>query len=147
MRVRQYAYFAIRSDTLDAAAIGARLGLAADEVVVRGARQAAPPRPATHAWELCCDRAMRIDDQLAELVSRLMPVRAAIIALAAEGHRGGMNVVRYFDSDDGEPEHHDDIDGSRTLPGQHQLLGFHLDRTILAFLVETGAECGFDEYG
>jgi hypothetical protein len=56
--------------------------------------------------------------------------------------------VRYFNDDDGEeespqPEGTDLI----RLPGQHQLLGWHLDRRVLKFLHHTGAELDVDEYG
>ena len=66
-------------------------------------------------------------------------------------------MVRYFDDDEGEEEV---LTPSRTegvaipiwsgrvkLPGQHQLLGWHLDRKTMEFLVEVGAEVDADEYG
>jgi hypothetical protein len=38
-------------------------------------------------------------------------------------------------------------DGLEKLSGQHQLLGWHLDRHVLNFLSEVGAEFDADEYG
>jgi hypothetical protein len=38
-------------------------------------------------------------------------------------------------------------DGLEKLAGQHQLLGSHLNREVLDFLTEVGAELDADEYG
>jgi hypothetical protein len=152
MRIRQRAYFAVKSDRLDPDAIAARLGLAPDEATVRGTRSADPPRPALHAWTIRCDRAVRVDEQIAEVLARLAPVREALTTLLAESNTYGvLQVVRYFDDPEGEPEHHpgapDGIDGLEVVSGQHQMLGWHLDRSTIEFLVETGVELDVDEYG
>ncbi|MBX3160029.1 MAG: DUF4279 domain-containing protein [Deltaproteobacteria bacterium] len=148
MRIRQRAYFAVKSDRLSAAEITARLGLGPDESTVRGSRVADPPRPALHAWTIRCDRAVRVDEQLGELMARLAPVRAALTTLLAEGHYGVLQVVRHLADPEGDLERHPQRDDDlEVLEGQHQLLGWHLDRAMIEFLVETGVELDVDEYG
>ena len=128
MKTRQYAYFAVRSASLDAAAIAARIGIAPDEIGVKDSRR--PGVPKYHAWKLCSSYGRRVDDQIAELMPRLAPARAAIAALVAEGHPASLQVVRYFGADDGEPG----------------IVGWHLERAVIEFLAATGAEIDVDEY-
>jgi hypothetical protein len=52
VRIRQYTYFALKSETLPAETITARLGIEPD--AVRGARRVDPPVPACHSWAGCC---------------------------------------------------------------------------------------------
>ncbi|SCF37360.1 hypothetical protein GA0070215_12153 [Micromonospora marina] len=55
--------------------------------------------------------------------------------------------MRVFEHPAGEPEDlSGPVDGLQKLPGQHQLLGWHLDRRTLEFLRLTGAELDIDEY-
>jgi hypothetical protein len=60
-------------------------------------------------------------------------------------------VVRYLGAwlaeDEGEEEEITEIDGLEKLPGQHQLLGWHLSRPTMEFLLDIGAELDVDEYG
>jgi hypothetical protein len=59
-----------------------------------------------------------------------------------------LQVVRYFDDPDGEEEELSPPDAElQKLSGQHQLLGWHLDREVLDFLMATGASLDVDEYG
>lgn len=63
-----------------------------------------------------------------------------------------LQILRDFDAADGEGEAHPDLqlpnrDTLVTLPGQHQLLGWHLDGETLKFLSYVGAEIDCDEYG
>ena len=62
-----------------------------------------------------------------------------------------LQVVRYLDDDQGEDEKLTEVtkDGRQLvkLSGQHQLLGWHLDRRALDFLQRTHAEVDVDEYG
>ncbi|HYN92300.1 MAG TPA: DUF4279 domain-containing protein [Pilimelia sp.] len=139
MRIRQYAYFGLWSRLTPASEMTARLGLEPDEVSVRAARSAAPPLPVSHAWKVVCrDRGLTVDEQTARIVVRLGPFAATIGALGtalqqAEGEVSGarLQIVRYFDDKNGEPE----------------LLGWHLDRDLLEFLRVTGADIDVDEYG
>ncbi|HEX4813127.1 MAG TPA: DUF4279 domain-containing protein [Nonomuraea sp.] len=155
MRVRQYVYFAVKSETLDAMAMATRIGLAPDEIAVRGSHHADPPRPVVHVWKVVCrDRGIAVDEQIARLVERLTPYTEAIGALAEELNRGegcstvALQVVRILDTEDGEDE---DLTSPNPefvrLAGQHQLLGWHLDRRTMQFLISTHAELDVDEYG
>ena len=55
MRLRQYVYFALKSEEVSAAEITARLGVEPDEVVVRGSRQTDRfVRPVCHIWKIVC---------------------------------------------------------------------------------------------
>ncbi len=64
-----------------------------------------------------------------------------------------LQIVRYFNDEDGEEEFFDDPittdDGHvlEKLPGQHQLLGWQLEREQLGLLVSMGAYIDADEYG
>jgi hypothetical protein len=57
---------------MSAAEIERRVGLAPDDVMVRGSRTAAPPRPVHHRWEVRCDeRGLGIDAQTEQVIARL----------------------------------------------------------------------------
>jgi hypothetical protein len=63
-----------------------------------------------------------------------------------------LQLVRYLgawlDDDEGEEEGEITVTEVGTkLPGQHQLLGWHLATDVLAFVVDVGAEIDVDEYG
>ncbi|WP_232430429.1 DUF4279 domain-containing protein [Salinispora pacifica] len=136
--------------------ITARLGIEPDEVTTRGSRHPADPVfPAAHCWKVVCRTpSMTVDEQIACIVDRLFGYAPLIGALVAELDRadGGpgsavLQVVRAFGHPAGEPEDlPGPIDGLEKLPGQHQLLGWHLDRPTLEFLRLTGAELDIDEY-
>jgi len=88
---------------------------------------------------------------------RLLPDVESIARFVAEVRGSGrdmrvrLQVVREFESDEGEEEELTELtDGDQTfvkLAGQHQLLGWHLDRPVLDFLQRTSAELHVDEYG
>ena len=145
MQLRQYTYFAVTSTELTADAITTRLGIAPDEVAVRGSKRTDPPVPTAHRWEVHADGEGRIDDQLAALVARLVPIQHLLQQLVAEGHRCGLHVVRTFG--EGEAEAHPPTGELVVISGQHQLLGWHLERSVIAFLAATGIELDVDEYG
>jgi hypothetical protein len=145
LRIRQYVYFSAASTQLDPDAMTARFGVAPDEVSVRGSKRSEPPLPVSHRWELHADGEGRIDDQLTALVARLRPLLHVIKQMIAEGHRCGLQVVRELG--EGEPESHPATGDLVVISGQHQLLGWHLDRDLIAFLAETGMELDIDEYG
>ncbi|MFG1774804.1 DUF4279 domain-containing protein [Micromonospora sp. NPDC049051] len=154
MWIRQYAYFSLRSRSVPASEITARLGLEPDEVLVRGSRSVEPPRPVLHNWQITCrEPGLAVDEQIARVVARLLPLAAEVRHVAADlrsvdGEQGGarLQVVRHLDAEDGEPEEAVAVGGLTKLPGQHQLLGWHLDRATLAFLHLVGADLDVDEY-
>jgi len=156
VRIRQYAYFALRSRHVSAAEITARLGMEPDEISVRASRHADPPRPACHAWKIVCREPGRtIDEQLGPIVDRLWPYLDQLVPLIDElatedADYGGavLRVVRYFDGEQGEEEELSAPDAPlRKLPGQHQLLGWVLERKVLEFLLATNVCLDADEYG
>jgi hypothetical protein len=152
VRIRQYAYFAVFSESMPATEITARLMIEPDKVMIRGSRRAKPPSPVKHGWEVICDdRGMTVDEQVRKVVDRVRPRQAAIAELTREPDarcRAVLEIVRYFDAENGEEEELSPPDAQfQKLPGQHQLLGWHLDRDILAFLIAVNAEIDADEYG
>ncbi len=156
MRVRQRVSFILFSTQVSAAEITARLGLEPDRIGVRGSRRPTPPVPRCHSWRITCDdRGLAVDDQLARVVARLASHKDRIGLLARELRAGdpqhggaAMAVARYFDTDEGEEEELSPPDEPlQKLPGQHQLLGWVLDRDVLEFLLAVDAILDVDEYG
>jgi Domain of unknown function (DUF4279) len=154
MRIRQYVYFALRSDTLPASAITARLVVEPDSILVRGAERPTPPVPACHVWEIECRLpGLSVDEQAARVLNRLRPVAERVQALTATDTVSAvLQVVRYFHADDGEDETLDRMVTDNglvleKLPGQHQLLGWHLTTEDLVLLASMSATLDVDEYG
>lgn len=74
MKISQYTYFAIRSETVTAADMTGVLGIEADRLMVRGSRRRDPPVPVSHAWQVICrDRGMTVDQQVEKVLQRLLP--------------------------------------------------------------------------
>jgi hypothetical protein len=154
VRIKQYAYFVVRSEEIAGEVIAERIGLPGDRIRVRGSRVSQPPRPAFHTWEVVCDApGLRVDAQIQQVFSRVGPYQSAIRKIVANDRCGAtLQVVRYLGAwladNEGEEEEltveENDLD---KLPGQHQLLGWHLDADVLAFLVDVGAQLDVDEYG
>jgi hypothetical protein len=120
-----------------------QLGIAPDEVSVRGSRFTEPrPIPVDHCWKIVCrEPGLRVDEQITSILGRLQPHtdRIADLALRLVGNGGGavLQVVRYFnDIDQDQPNAAD----------APNLFGWHLDRNVLDFLIATGAELDVDEY-
>jgi hypothetical protein len=151
MKIEQYVYFAIASSVLVPDEIGRRVGLVPDHVMIRGSRSEDPPRPKYHKWELRSDeRGLGIGEQVERVMGRLAPARDAIRDLVASSDdiAAWLQIVRYFNAEAGEEEEITVTeDGLEKLSGQHQLLGWHLDREVIAFLADVGAEFDADEYG
>ena len=153
MRIRQYVYFSVYSKTATADEIASYLGLDPDRILVRGSRSTDPPRPPEHSWELQCDSpGLTIDGQAASVLDRLRGVEDRLVTIRADllGEGGGcsLQLVRYFNDDEGEEEELSPPDARlQQLAGQHQLLGWHLDADSLNFLSRIGAEIDADEYG
>ncbi len=155
MIVSQYVYFALSSKRVSAAEISARLGIEADEIVIRGSRLAIPARPASHRWKITCRKpGLTVDEQINRIVDRLFDRAERIGELAVEldnidGQPGAsvLQVVRVFEHPDGEEEDlTGPVEGLEKLAGQHQLLGWHVDSRVLEFLRLTRAELDVDEY-
>ncbi|MEV0427994.1 DUF4279 domain-containing protein [Micromonospora sp. NPDC050495] len=153
--ISQYVYFALSSNRMPAAEITARLGIEPDEIAVRGSRLANPARPASHRWKITCRKpGLTVDEQINQVVSRLFDHAERIGELAAEldAIDGGpaasmLQVVRVFEHPDGEEEDlTGPVEGLEKLPGQHQLLGWHVDARVLDFLRLARAELDVDEY-
>lgn len=153
MRVSQRVYFAVHSEHMAPKLIEARLGIQGDVVRTKGAKRASPPVPITNSVQFHEHSASApLTERLEQLIRRLEPCASRIKALVAAGEGSAvLQVVREFDGLDGEEECHADLQlGDVTLvvvPGQHQLLGFHLSSEILSFLTAAGASVDFDEYG
>ncbi|MGN9915747.1 DUF4279 domain-containing protein [Micromonospora palomenae] len=156
MIISQYAYFALSSNRVSAAEITARLGVEPDEIVVRGSRRASPVRPASHRWKITCRKpGLTVDEQVDRIVDRLFGHAERIGELAIElddidgaPSASMLQVVRVFEHPDGEEEDlTSPVEGLQKLPGQHQLLGWHIDARVLEFLRLTRAELDVDEYG
>jgi len=155
VRIKQHASFTIYSASVAADEVERLVGLQPDRVSVRGSRTASPPRPLEHAWKVLCDeRGLTVEEQVDRIVARLSPYRPAIRKVVNEIDEvhAVLGVVRYFGAwlADGDGEEEDlaiGPDGWEKLPGQHQLLGWHLPREVMEFLLDLGAEMDFDEYG
>jgi hypothetical protein len=162
MRLRQYVYFGIYSDTLTAADITGKLGVEPDAVRVLGSRSAERAIARHHLWRVESeDLGLTVTDHLDIIVDRLNPCAGEIGCLVEEivlaspesiGVGSVLEVVRHFDDDGGEEERPslvDQPDGGRLerLPGQHQLLGWRLTPNVIDFLHVTHAVFDVDEYG
>ncbi|WP_432977718.1 DUF4279 domain-containing protein [Dactylosporangium sp. CA-233914] len=74
MRVRQYVYFALRSERISAVQIAREIGLEPDEVKVQGSRLPDVPVPRAHAWQVSCrDTNLFLDEQISRVLDRLEP--------------------------------------------------------------------------
>ncbi|MGW4379244.1 DUF4279 domain-containing protein [Kitasatospora sp. NPDC004531] len=144
MPVHQYAYFALFSPHVSADEMTSRLGIAPDEVSVRGSRLAEPRAiPVHHSWKAVCrDPGLCVDEQIARILDRLRPHAAGLAGLAgqlaADGGGAVLQVVRYFNDSDRA--------AAPARPDAPNLLGWHLDREVLDFLTAVGAELDVDEY-
>jgi Domain of unknown function (DUF4279) len=161
VRIRQYAYFALISNTLTASDITGRLGIEPDAISIRGSQTPDPPVPRHHSWRITSnDQGLSVAEHMDHIIDRLGSHEAAIGELVLElvapdtTPRLGsvLGFVRHFENVAGEDEemslteipHHGLLE---ELPGQHQLLGWHLSPRAIDFLWMTHASLDFDEYG
>jgi hypothetical protein len=152
VRILQRTHFDIISADMPATEITERLGVEPDRIGVRASRSVDPPRPPVHSWEILCDApGLCVDEQIDRVIGRLEPIVDSIGSLVEEleaQDRGYANlqVARFFDYPEGEEDIGDYgvVEGGS---GQHQLLGWHLDRRVLEFLRLSHAELDVDEYG
>ncbi|MCX2954871.1 GNAT family N-acetyltransferase [Lentzea sp. NEAU-D7] len=129
VRVEQYAYFALTSDTVSAAEIAQRLGLEPDEVLVRGSKRPEYDLPRMHAWKVVGRGAGRLDEQIQHVVDRLRPVQDELVALTATSDTSAsLVVVRYCRDGEGAD------------------LGWWISAESLAFLASVRASLDVDEY-
>lgn len=155
MRMSQYVYFLLLSETVTAANITAELMMEPDQIRVAGSKQASPrPLPRAHSWELhCADRSQPIDSQATLLLERIAPVAQRVRDLVDKGEvDASLVIVRYFNADEGEEEDFADSvspDGFvlEHIGGQHQLLGWSFEPDQLALLSSMRASISADEYG
>jgi hypothetical protein len=149
MKIAQYVYFGIRSDTLITEEIALYVGLAPDSSRVRGSRSTDPSRPAHHVWAVeCRGQGMDVEHQIADVMRRVIPCRDSIRGLVETGEgKAWLQIVRNFDAAGGEEEEITETGGLVKLGGQHQLLGWHMDIAIVRFLADIGADIDCDEYG
>jgi len=151
MQIRQYVYFSIGSETMTADEMTNRLGLQPDRATVRGSKRTEPTViPIQHGWSIyAAEQNAAVGDQIAQVIARLRPHQDSIRALVADlGSSGGaeLQIVRRFNDPEGEEEHPETFGELQKLPGQHQLLGWHLDRDTVGFLLAVGASLDVDEY-
>jgi hypothetical protein len=153
VRISQYAYFSLSSETVTAATITGKLGIEPDEILVRGARDAARVIPRAHDWAVRARRENRpIGDMVTELLQRLDPVIEKIAIIVREMPvQARLQLVRNLDDSEGSEDEGTTPEiaarGWEKVGGQHHLLGWHLDRRTLDFLERTNAELDVDEYG
>jgi hypothetical protein len=154
VRIRQYVYFALSSQTVTAAEVTGELGLEPDQVKVRGSRRSSPAIPVLHSWQIECDeRGLDVDELITRVLDRVRPYADRIARLVmGRDLDATLQIVRDFDAEDGEAEVLDDTllpDGTvlSKFPGQHQLLGWHLDADTMRLLLTMHAEVDCDEYG
>jgi len=147
MRMSQYVYFAIDSETMTAAEMTGRLGVEPDRFTVRASRRTDPPVPRHHSWQVRCDeRGLRVNEQIDRVLGRLAPATDAIAALNRElgGDAAVLEVVRFFDDEDGEDP--PPLPANLVRFPDHHLLGWALERRVVEFLAATGAYLDVDEY-
>ena len=154
MRIKHYAYFRLASEDMSADEIARRVGLRADKSSVRGSELEGPrPKPLLNSWQIVCEMpGLSVGEHICQVVDRIRAYEPGIRECVDAGCSATMQVVRYLgawlDDDEGEEEERTITpEGLEKLPGQHQLLGWHLGPEILAFLTRVGAELDLDEYG
>ncbi|MEO0494389.1 MAG: DUF4279 domain-containing protein [Actinomycetota bacterium] len=151
MKIRQYAHFDIASDLYDPDAITAALLIEPTTVSWKESKSTEPPIPRSHLWQYRATGDGCVDDLVRELLGVFLPLRSSIEGLTADGAcRVEIRFMRSFGDSEGEEEDEgpDDLpDNLVRIPGQHQLLGFHLDTGLMAQLVSLGCSLDFDEYG
>jgi Domain of unknown function (DUF4279) len=151
MKIHQYAHLDIGSDVYDPDQITLRLGPEPTSVSWRGCRSNEPMIPKSNVWRFRASAIDRIDDLLTELIGALESVSGRLASLTAgDASWVGVSIMRSFDDRQGVEEELTPAGapiGLVKLPGQHQLLGFHLDVALLARFVSLGCSLDFDEYG
>lgn len=155
MKVRQYVYLGLSSDTVDPGTISERLGLMPDEVKLMGSRHPGPPPlPRTHMWRLNSGTGSderTLDEHFQSLLARLTGSASKLRELTVSGEVDAViQIVRHFtpgpeDRRISEPgRHRGDFE---RLRGQHPLVGFGIEAGLITYAAEAGIGFDFDEYG
>jgi hypothetical protein len=150
MKIRQYVYLTVGTSTIAADELERLLQLPGDQKMVAGSKGRRPLRPVEHAWRVVSDApGLTIDEHIMRLLARLGSAREAIRELATRDDVSvTLQVVRYLNDETGEEEDRTPAaEGMERLPGQHQLLGWHLSADVIEFLDDIGAQLDVDEYG
>jgi Domain of unknown function (DUF4279) len=155
MRIRQYAHFIVESETLSPEQITAILLIEPTSVSRRGSRSTEPHIPRFNIWNYKARGEGRVDDLVTELVDFFEPLADRLqMLLANEGLSIGISVMRSFDDSLGVEEDFSMLTGPSDLPehlvklpGQHQLLGLHLNVDLMRRLVALNCLVDVDEYG
>ncbi len=146
IKIRQYSYFALYSETMTAADMTVHLSMEPDEIRVLGSRSAEHRLPRSHSWQIHRHSPESIDEQIEYLIDRLTPVLPRLLSLIDRPDVGAsMQIVRHYDDPDGVHG----APGGTSLADVHNWprpLGWHLTTAVLEFLVATGAELDIDEY-
>ncbi|MEV0294853.1 DUF4279 domain-containing protein [Nocardia sp. NPDC050710] len=145
VKISQYCYFSVRSTSLSAAEMTARLGMQPDEVLVMGSRSPERVLPRFHAWKIVCRSDESVDDQIRHLVDRLEPIRAELVSLSADDVSSVMQVVRHFGDPNGVEAVPEGTAWDRAQDWPRPL-GWHLSLPVLDFLLATRTELDVDEY-
>jgi hypothetical protein len=153
VRISQYVYFGLWSETIPASEMTAVVGLEPDDVQVRGSWQAEPPIPRGHYWRIeCRERGLCVDEQMERVLARISGHATAIRSLVDTGDvRATLEVVRNFNDENGEEDRYEDYfveeGGDPKEGGQHYLLGWALAPEHMQLLLTLGAHLDVDEYG
>ncbi len=150
MLVEQYVYLGLRSDALTPDEITAAVGLVPDRVEGRGSKHPEHDIPRAHLWAVECRGAdSGVDELIDRLLVRVTEAAEAVRRLVdAESVSAVIQVVREFSPQ--APEGRggpgpSDQEGADAPPSSG-VLGWHLDRRVVAFLHASGAELDVDEY-
>jgi len=148
VKIYQHAEFKVRSVSISADAITAALRIEPTRVWVRGERSSEPVLPQTHGWLLRASGSGLLDELVLELLDQIEPVAAQLSQLTSGGEATAtISILRKLGFDDGVEENEGRLGNMVRLPGQHQLLGFHLDVDMMRRLVDLNCPVDFDEYG
>lgn len=149
LSIKQYSYLTVSSKVLTSQEIEDTLKLKADKHTFwgKGRLRMDPTYQISNVWELIVNESTRVDDQIELLIKRVLPVKDRLVELKRSTDiEVSISVVRHFDDPEGEHEMIDEDAEFIKLPGQHQLLGWHLSTKVIKFLHETEAEIDIDEY-
>jgi Domain of unknown function (DUF4279) len=141
----------VSSDVFDPDEITSRLFLEPAKVSRRGSRSVDPLIPVTNLWWYRASGTGSVDELVLELVELMESIADRLAELTAEGEASvGISIMRSFDDPHGVDENFgraDVPDNLEKLPGQHQLLGFHLDVDLMRRLAAFDCPIDCDEYG
>jgi hypothetical protein len=149
-KMSQYVYFSVSSEDLSFEDIEQRLGLKADVHGVHGeeGNKLDSSIPVTNYWRIDSHiENQPVDEQIDAIIHKLLPIRSTLEELSKLEHVSiTLQVVRNFADARGSAEKLVRKNGLDKLAGQHQLLGWHLDKVIIEFLHSIKAVLDIDEY-